>query len=1072
MTIPFNPKLYAVNPQIRNFHNGNSSQVDLNTSGNKPKRKCKRNVKPTVNNHNPVDIDNTDQLIEEIVSGENLPLIDGITGVQPVLTDKHGRRFKWFGNRFSNPEESLNTRDAVDRLVEVDSESESEIFPFASIDLSENSQEIKKEKLAEPSVCVGTYIPPLVVDCKINNSILKVLIDSGSQVSLINERNKNILQDFENCYSDITTVNGEHVVLTGKGTLQFEILGEHISTKAVVMKNFQYDILLGLDILFDRPFLVAKAVEYVKSKTDSEFLSVLNLDKKCNWVTIDDEIVIPPRAIYTAKFKISNAIEFDKYLISPLSDMNQIEHNNDLDFVVPRCIVTIVDGKFSIPMHNFNNTECCLPKGIKIGVIEPYKEIIVASSSIKNHWLPDNWLENKTDLDPRVRSVLEKYRIRLNEGNYVSDLPKMFIDTGDNKPISRPPYKTTLENRKIIEEEINRLKELGYIQNSYGPWSAPCLLVFKKDINGKVDRSKPRLVADYTLINQITSPVVHYMSNSTEILEQLNGANLYSAIDLKESYHQIKMEESDIPKTAISTHLGNFEYQTANFGLKSAGSFLQKVLNIVLSGINGQYLAIFIDDILLYSNQSQTIETHISMLDETLQRLASHGFLINIDKSKFLKENIEFLGLELGKGSSTIAERNVKVVKDMKPPMNRKMLKSHLGFFSFYRRYIKSFSKRTQSMRDLANSEDRFNFDEKCLQEFEDMKQCLISKPILVHYNSKYPVILKTDASLRSLGAILSHVIDGKEFPIAYASRVLLKNERKWGIQDLEAYCVIWALEYFKFWLINHSDLTVVTDNHNLCFLQKKADKSGRYGRWLLRLNQFQAKLIHRKGENHGDVDCLSRLEANTVEGNPLNCLFVSDLTFSEAYEGDEEVKQLLKRKVIYFKDNKYWYKKRSGLHRQELVFVPAKLRRKLIETVHLDKTLGHPSYLKSYFKISQRYYWRSCLKDLKKFVSMCSICQKRNPKTTRNFGLMQTIPCNDVYQELCIDYIGPFQNCQSKKYILLASCNFSKYVVAIPTSDMTAITAAKFILYNIGLKFMFPQIIRSDRGSAFLSEV
>ncbi|HLX53948.1 MAG TPA: reverse transcriptase family protein, partial [Aquella sp.] len=198
----------------------------------------------------------------------------------------------------------------------------------------------------------------------------------------------------------------------------------------------------------------------------------------------------------------------------------------------------------------------------------------------------------------------------------------MHIDTGNSKPQAQIPYRTNFENRKVIEAEIHRMEELGYLRPSFSPWASPVVLVYKKDVNGVVNRSKPRLVSDYTRINNVTVPIVHHMLNTNDILEQLSEADLYSSIDLKESYHQIKMLESDIPKTAITSHCGSYEFLVANYGLKNSGAFLQKALNIVLSGLSADWLLSFIDDILIYSGKGLSEDDHINMLDRTLQRLA------------------------------------------------------------------------------------------------------------------------------------------------------------------------------------------------------------------------------------------------------------------------------------------------------------------------------------------------------------------------------------------------------------------------------------------------------------------
>ncbi|HLX53133.1 MAG TPA: retropepsin-like aspartic protease, partial [Aquella sp.] len=390
-------------------------------------------------------------------------------------------------------------------------------------------------------VASASNVPPLVVTCKTSTGqCLRILLDSGSQISIIHDRFKNLLTNFEVNHSNIITVNGERVSLSGEGQIQINILGENILVKTVVMKNVQFDMLIGLDILYDKPYLIQKAIEFVKSEKDKDFFSIFMPDSHLSFLRLDQEIRIPPRAVCFAKFKCKDDMS-GTLLISPLADDPDYKVKFDLDFVVPRCVVEIKDNEFSVPVHNFNFYEYCLPAGLKIGFVQPFDQAVVAANKVNgSHWIADDWLAHVQDLDPRVRSILENYRIRINQGNYNENLPKMFIDTGDTNPVSSKPYRTTLENRKVIDSEIIRLKKLGYLRESFSAWSSPVIIVYKRDASGKVNKSKPRLVADYRLLNSHSKSVVEFIPNTVEILEQLSGASLYSSIDLKEAYHQIK----------------------------------------------------------------------------------------------------------------------------------------------------------------------------------------------------------------------------------------------------------------------------------------------------------------------------------------------------------------------------------------------------------------------------------------------------------------------------------------------------------------------------------------------------
>ncbi|HLX52451.1 MAG TPA: retropepsin-like aspartic protease, partial [Aquella sp.] len=343
---------------------------------------------------------------------------------------------------------------------------------------------------------------------------LRILFDSGSQISIIHDKFKNLLTDYESNLSNIVTVNGEQISLIGDGKIQVNVFGENILVKTVVMKDVQFEMLIGMDVLYDRPYLVQKAIDFVKSEKDKDFFSIFTPDSHLSFLCLDQEICIPPRAICYAKFKSKDNMS-GKFLISPLADDPDCQNKFDLEFVVPRCVVEIKNNEFTVPVHNFNFYDYRLPVGLKIGIIQPFDEAVVAANKVNNkqNWLSEEWLANIKDLDPRVRSILEKYRNRINQGNYNENLPTMFIDTGDSKPVSSKPYRTTLENRKVIDSEVNRLKDLGYLRESFSAWSSPVIVVYKRDASGKINKNKPRLVADYRLLNEHSTSVVEFMHN-------------------------------------------------------------------------------------------------------------------------------------------------------------------------------------------------------------------------------------------------------------------------------------------------------------------------------------------------------------------------------------------------------------------------------------------------------------------------------------------------------------------------------------------------------------------------------
>ncbi|HLX53947.1 MAG TPA: hypothetical protein VKR58_08395, partial [Aquella sp.] len=164
--------------------------------------------------------------------------------------------------------------------------------------------------------------------------------------------------------------------------------------------------LVGMNVLYFKPYLIEKSFEAVKSLQNEENISFLDLNKEEVFLHLDNEVKIPALAVFMAKFKVKNQKDGDKFLISPLRDREIFGSDFDFEFIIPRCIVEIKNNEFLIPLHNFNNVEFCLPKDLKIGIIQPFSKAHVMASSIKAHWVPNNWLENIRDLNPKVRVVL------------------------------------------------------------------------------------------------------------------------------------------------------------------------------------------------------------------------------------------------------------------------------------------------------------------------------------------------------------------------------------------------------------------------------------------------------------------------------------------------------------------------------------------------------------------------------------------------------------------------------------------------------------------------------------------
>ncbi len=458
-----------------------------------------------------------------------------------------------------------------------------------------------------------------------------------------------------------------------------------------------------------------------------------------------------------------------------------------------------------------------------------------------------------------MKKLIEENKIIINTGGKIgiSDIVEHEIDTGNNTPIAQKPYKVDSEKREIMKKEIKKLREMGWIRKAHGPWASPVVMVKKKD--GEI-----RFCVDYRKINAITTTDAHPLPRIEELLEQFSESKWFSSIDLASGYHQIKMKESDIEKTAFTCCFGLYEYVVMPFGLKNAPPTFQRMMNELFMDYLYDWMVVYIDDILIYS---KTFEEHMEHLKIVFDILRKANLMMKLKKCKFLEQNIEFLGHIVGKDGIKVDPAKIEKVKDLKIPTTVREVRSILGLCSYYRKFVKDFSKIAKPLNELLkknkdNKEKnpKIEWNEERQEAFEILKQKLIEAPILQSPNFNKEFILITDASGIGLGAVLSQLNnEGKEVVIAYASRTLNETEKRYSNSDRECLAIVWAIRYWHKYLIR-AKFRIITDHAALKTLQTAKVPIGRRGKWMMELQQYDYKIEHKSGKENKNADALSRL--------------------------------------------------------------------------------------------------------------------------------------------------------------------------------------------------------------------
>ena len=234
----------------------------------------------------------------------------------------------------------------------------------------------------------------------------------------------------------------------------------------------------------------------------------------------------------------------------------------------------------------------------------------------------------------------------------------------------------------------------GVIQKSTSPWASPVVLVPKK--NGEI-----RFCIDYRKLNAITIRDEHPLPRIDDMLDTFNGSKWFSSMDLASGYWQIEMDEKDAQKTAFITSEGLYEWKVMPFGLTNAPPTFQRMMHEVLGDLIYTKAPVYIDDV---NTHSKTFEEHIQDLDEVFSRIRKAGLKLRADKCKFCCEEIEFLGYVVGRDGVKTDKKKIEKVKNYPKPTTITELKGFLGLASYYRRFIKDFSKIAKPLNDLMKN--------------------------------------------------------------------------------------------------------------------------------------------------------------------------------------------------------------------------------------------------------------------------------------------------------------------------------------------------------------------------------
>ncbi|GJU27095.1 putative reverse transcriptase domain-containing protein [Tanacetum coccineum] len=359
-------------------------------------------------------------------------------------------------------------------------------------------------------------------------------------------------------------------------------------------------------------------------------------------------------------------------------------------------------------------------------------------------------------------------------------------------PVARAPYRLAPSEMKELSEQLKELSDKGFIRPSSSPWGAPVLFVKKKD-------GSFRMCIDYRELNKLTVKNRYPLPRIDDLFDQLQGSSVYSKIDLRSGYHQLRVREEDIPKTAFRTRYGHYEFQVMPFGLTNAPAVFMDLMNRVCKPYLDKFVIVFIDDILIYSKNKKEHEEHLKQILELLKKEELYA---KFSKCEFWIPKVQFLGHVIDSEGIHVDPAKIESIKDWTSPKSPTEIRQFLGLAGYYRRFIEGFSKIAKPMTKLTQKKVKFVWGDKQEAAFQLLKQKLCSAPILALPEGSEDFIAYCDASKKGLGAVLMQ----REKVISYASRQLKIHEKNYTTHDLELGAVVFALKIWRHYLYGTND--------------------------------------------------------------------------------------------------------------------------------------------------------------------------------------------------------------------------------------------------------------------------
>ena len=993
----------------------------------------------------------------------------------------------------------------------------------------------------------------------IRDSPIEFLVDPGAVVSAISRQcyeelleTNAILTPMKAIHMELEAANKSDMSVHGTCNLDLSVHGLVINMDALVV-DLNCNAILGMDVLGDAsklPFIL----DLVGGTLSGGGYETIQLHRfqaatEC-FAETTESVCIPPHSevMLWAKLKTNNGRRGPTAgVVLALQSFVQ-----EFGLLVGRSLVRADVDDWRVPILIYNSDPCtmqpadCLcnpiivPAHTRIARVEEIQAIQHIGSryidtNTEENTLPPHLidvLDAATELTPiqraRAATLLAKHvKTFPAPGTPITGRTEAVmhdIDTGSTRPIRCNPRKLSPKKIKIQQELVDKMLEEGQIEHSVSAWSAPTVLVTKKD-------GTTRFCVDYRRLNNSTKKDAFPLPRIDDSLNSLSGQSWFSTLDLASGYWQVKLSEDAKPKTAFATHSGLFQFAVMPFGLCNAPATFERLMSQVMRGLHWKRCLVYIDDILVFGHD---FESALESLELVLIRVAEYGLQLKSTKCNLFRSSVPFLGHIVGRAGLECDPSKVSAVANWIPPTNTKGVREFLGFTGYYRRFVPDYSTVAQPLVRLLGKDCKFHWTDACQVAFMALRALLIKAPVLAFPKEDLPYIVDTDASDYGIGGVLSQCIEGTEHVIAYYSKSLNPAQQKYCTTRRELLAVVATLDHFKGYVWGPKFL-VRTDHAALVWLKNLKNIQGMLARWLAKLQQFHFDIIHRPGAQHGNADGLSRCPqcdrgtcapikisvtsdpeqpyASSCVGSSLDseliplesgetCMAAVMLTQSansklitEAQMTDIDITIVrswfiarkfpartqefapashdlksywIGRKSLFLDDNNILWRNRSEKSLRAQLVVPRSLRDTVFNDSHHTTYGGHFGITHTHSKLQLHYFWPGMSDFVRDRISACHKCVARKSPVNRHHP-MGHVPVSGKFERVAMDLLDvSVISAKGFKYILVVCDYFTKYTEAYPLKDKTARSVVDALMDVWLPRYGFPLFLHSDQGKEF----